>query len=76
MAPFLAALVAIYFMLLTEYDINYYLKEKPPAFAVSVAIGGIIVATLVAVFFGCSRAGFSRCRSCCSKTSIHAKLFA
>jgi glycerophosphoryl diester phosphodiesterase len=48
-APFLGALAAVYFTLLKEYDINYYLKEKPPAFIASLAIGGIIGAAMVAV---------------------------
>jgi glycerophosphoryl diester phosphodiesterase len=48
-APFLGALAAVYFTLLTEYDINYYLKEKPPAFIASLAIGGIIAVAMVAV---------------------------
>jgi glycerophosphoryl diester phosphodiesterase len=37
----------VYLTLLTEYDINYYLKEKPPAFKVAVGIGVIIVSVLV-----------------------------
>jgi glycerophosphoryl diester phosphodiesterase len=48
-APFLAALGAVYFTLLRQYDINYYLKEKPPVFAVAVAIGAIIGIALITV---------------------------
>jgi glycerophosphoryl diester phosphodiesterase len=48
-APFLGALAAVYFTLLTEYDINYYLKEKPPVFIASLAIGGIIAVAMIAV---------------------------
>ena len=42
-APFLAVAGLVYFSLLAEYDINYYLTEKPPAFLVAVGIGGVIV---------------------------------
>jgi len=31
-APFLALAALAYFLLLTDFDINYYLKERPPAF--------------------------------------------
>ncbi len=48
-APFLAALGVVYFTLLSQYDINYYLKEKPPVFFVAVAIGAIIGVALIAV---------------------------
>jgi glycerophosphoryl diester phosphodiesterase len=48
-APFLGALAAVYFALLTKYDINYYLKEKPPVFIASLAIGGIIAAAMTVV---------------------------
>jgi glycerophosphoryl diester phosphodiesterase len=48
-APFLAVAAVVYFTLLTEYDINYYLKEKPPVFLVAVGIGAVIVAVLAAV---------------------------
>ncbi|MEO2014867.1 MAG: glycerophosphodiester phosphodiesterase family protein, partial [Fuerstiella sp.] len=46
-APFLVVAAAVYFTLLSEYDINYYLKEQPPVFLVAVGIGGVIVVTLV-----------------------------
>jgi glycerophosphoryl diester phosphodiesterase len=48
-APFLAALAAVYFALLTEHDINYYLKEKPPAFWAAVSVAGVIVVSLLAL---------------------------
>ncbi len=48
-APFLAVAGAVYFALLTEYDINYYLQEKPPEFLVAVGIGAVIAAALVAL---------------------------
>ena len=47
--PFLTVAVAVYLALLTDYDINYYLKEKPPIFQAALGIGGIIVAVLCAV---------------------------
>ncbi len=48
-APFLVVAGLVYFTLLTEHDINYYLKEKPPVFLVAVGIGGLLVAALLAV---------------------------
>lgn len=48
-APFLAVAAVIYFALLTEYDINYYLNERPPVFMVAVGIGGVIAMALVAL---------------------------
>lgn len=48
-APFLAAVAAVYFKLLTEHDINYYLKEKPPAFWAALGISSVIVVTLLAL---------------------------
>lgn len=41
-APFLATGAITYFMLLTDHDINFYLKEKPPAFMAAVTIGAVI----------------------------------
>jgi len=48
-APFLAVLGATYLTLLGDYDINFYLKERPPAFLAAAGIGGVIVVTLAAV---------------------------
>jgi glycerophosphoryl diester phosphodiesterase len=45
-APFLAVAAVVYFTLLTAYDINYYLQEKPPVFLVAVGIGAVIVLAL------------------------------
>ncbi|QDU55600.1 glycerophosphodiester phosphodiesterase [Aeoliella mucimassa] len=39
--PFLVVIGAIYMSLLTEYDINFYLKEKPPVFLWAVALAAI-----------------------------------
>jgi glycerophosphoryl diester phosphodiesterase len=47
-APFLCALAAVYFTLLGDYDINYYLKEKPPEFLASLAIGALVGVAMVA----------------------------
>ncbi len=49
MAPFLAVAGIVYFTLLTDYDINYYLKEKPPVFLVALGIGGVLVAAMAAI---------------------------
>ncbi|MEM8666714.1 MAG: glycerophosphodiester phosphodiesterase [Planctomycetota bacterium] len=48
-APFLIVAGLIYFVLLTEFDINYYLTEKPPEFLMSVAIGGVLSVALIAL---------------------------
>jgi glycerophosphoryl diester phosphodiesterase len=48
-APFLAIAAVIYFRLLTEFDINYYLQEMPPVFRVSVGIGAILLIGLTSV---------------------------
>lgn len=47
--PFLAAGGAVYLWLLTAYDINFYLSEKPPAFWQAAALIGLILAALLAV---------------------------
>ena len=49
MVPFLAIAAAVYFSLLTEYDINFYLKEKPPVFLVCLGIGGVLGVVLAAI---------------------------
>jgi len=49
MAPIVVIAAITYFALLREFDINYYLKEKPPVFFVAVAIGGVLLATLVLI---------------------------
>lgn len=42
-SPFLAVSGAIYFTLLTQHDINFYLTERPPAFWIAVIlIGGVL----------------------------------
>ncbi|MGI9472151.1 MAG: glycerophosphodiester phosphodiesterase family protein [Rubripirellula sp.] len=48
-APFLAVAAGVYFLLLTEFDINYYLKEQPNEFKVAVAIGVVLACLLGAV---------------------------
>ncbi|PQO31043.1 hypothetical protein C5Y96_11835 [Blastopirellula marina] len=37
--PFLVVAGIVYSLLLTDYDINYYLKESPPVFRIAVGIG-------------------------------------
>lgn len=46
-APFLVFVGLIYFAFLGQYDINYYLKEKPPAFVAAVGLAGITGAGFV-----------------------------
>ena len=38
-----------YLALLGGHDINFYLKERPPAFLAALVIGGVVVAALAAV---------------------------
>ena len=47
--PFLAAGGAIAWLLLTEYDINYYLSEKPPVFLIAVALIAVLLLTMLVV---------------------------
>jgi glycerophosphoryl diester phosphodiesterase len=48
-APFLAAGGAIYWWLLTEHDINYYLDLQPPRFWWAVGLIGTVLAVMVIV---------------------------
>ena len=45
-APFLAVAGFVYLMLLTEFDINFYLSEKPWQFQLAVAIGCLLILAL------------------------------
>ncbi|MFC1680892.1 glycerophosphodiester phosphodiesterase family protein [Pseudomonadota bacterium] len=45
--PFLAAVGAIAWYLLTEYDINYYLSEHPPEFYLALAVSVVFLVLLV-----------------------------
>jgi len=47
--PFAFVLGGDYFAFLRHYDINYYLKEKPPALWAAAAIGGVVAIALVAL---------------------------
>jgi len=40
--PFLLAAGLVYALLLTRYDINYYLAAKPPEWRLALALGGVI----------------------------------
>lgn len=44
LGPCLAAAALIGWLLLTDYDINYYLAERPPRFQIAIAIAGILLA--------------------------------
>jgi glycerophosphoryl diester phosphodiesterase len=48
-APFLAAGGLVALWLLTDFDINYYLSERPPAFWTAAVLIGVIVAALAVV---------------------------
>jgi glycerophosphoryl diester phosphodiesterase len=45
-APFLALAGVVYWWLLTDHDINYYLAEKPPEFWTAAALIGVLLAGL------------------------------
>jgi len=49
MVPFLAVAAMVYFSLLTQYDINYYLSESPPVFRLAVGIGVVLLLGLAGV---------------------------
>jgi glycerophosphoryl diester phosphodiesterase len=49
LAPFLVVAGIVYFALLTEHDINFYLKEKPPVFLAALGIGGVIAVAFLTV---------------------------
>ncbi len=48
--PVLAVAAIVYFLLLTDYDINYYLKVKPPVFYAALVAAVILAGALVIVF--------------------------
>ncbi|MEM6689585.1 MAG: glycerophosphodiester phosphodiesterase [Planctomycetota bacterium] len=48
-APFLLVAVGVYFGLLRDYDINYYLNEKPFEFKTAVGIGCVLGLVLTAI---------------------------
>jgi glycerophosphoryl diester phosphodiesterase len=47
LVPFLLLLFAVYHFLLGEYDINFYLSEKPPEFIKALILGALIGSALV-----------------------------
>ena len=48
-APFAVAAGMTYRGLLSEYDINFYLKEQPPEFVFAVGMGIVLIISLVAI---------------------------
>jgi glycerophosphoryl diester phosphodiesterase len=48
-APFLAGIGAVYLVLLREHDINFYLKERPPAFLLAAGLAALLVLALLRV---------------------------
>lgn len=48
-APFLLTGVAVAWLALGRYDINYYLTHRPPAFLAAAGIGALLVAGLAAI---------------------------
>jgi len=49
MLPFLGAIALIYVLLLSQYDINYYLAATPPSLWLAVGLAGLVVAGMLAV---------------------------
>ncbi len=48
-APFLAGIAVTYFTLLNEFDINFYLTEKPPEFFLALGVAAIILIAMTGV---------------------------
>jgi glycerophosphoryl diester phosphodiesterase len=48
-APFLVAAGLVYLAFLTEFDINYYLTERPPAFWNAAVVMGVLLIVLTVV---------------------------
>ncbi len=48
-APFVAIAGLTYVQLLTQYDINYYLTQRPPEFLMALAIAGVIIVVWSAI---------------------------
>ena len=48
-APFAAVAAVVYLLLLTRYDINYYLSARPPAFVAALGIGAVLLVSLAAI---------------------------
>lgn len=48
-APFLLVAVGVYYWLLSEYDINYYLNQRPIEFQVAVGIGAALALVLIGI---------------------------
>ena len=44
--PFLGIAAVTYTMLLSEFDINFYLQEQPPEFMAAVSIGAVLIIVL------------------------------
>ncbi|MFN4907106.1 MAG: glycerophosphodiester phosphodiesterase [Planctomycetota bacterium] len=51
-APFLLAAGSIYFFAISEYDINYYLDERPTVFRIAVGLGAILGTGLLVILLG------------------------
>ena len=51
--PFLGMAAIIYSLLLTKFDINYYLQEKPPEFILAVAAGIVLAIALSMLLLRC-----------------------
>ncbi|MEM0926615.1 MAG: glycerophosphodiester phosphodiesterase, partial [Planctomycetota bacterium] len=47
--PFFLTAGIAYFLLLSDYDINYYLNQRPTEFRIAIGFAAILIATMVAV---------------------------
>ena len=47
--PFVVIAGGVYWLLLTRYDINYYLQEKPPQFLLACGVGGVLLIGCIGV---------------------------
>jgi hypothetical protein len=73
-APFLGLAALAYFLLLTDFDINYYLRERPPSFRTAAIVIGALLLAMAALLIRRSPAGSMLSRSCSSRTSSPPKL--
>lgn len=50
--PFLVPAAVILWLFATEYDINYYLTQKPPSFLLAAMAAGLLILAMTAILIG------------------------
>lgn len=74
-APFLIVTGIIYFALLTQYDINYYLTVKPDEFILALVLAAILLIGLMYLLLSLISGWFFSCLWCCLKISVRQNPF-